>query len=92
VGPITSYDSKNGSFGAVARIARKTELTFTAADINFTDHSLTNQLATGGFFDDTDKFVTDGPFEAGVATRYLNICVADSGKQHSYNCLMPPLW
>jgi hypothetical protein len=68
----------------VARIARSTEFTFTATGINLTYDSLTDQLAIRSIFDYTHKFVTDSSPKAGVATRDLNIGVADSGKQHSH--------
>jgi hypothetical protein len=91
VGPITSYDSEDSPLGAMARIACSTKLTFTAAGINFTDYSLTHHLATGSVFNDAYKFVTYGPAKASVAARDLNVSVADSGKQHTYNCFLPSL-
>jgi hypothetical protein len=62
----------------MTRIASSTKRAFTAPGIDLSNHTLTNPGFIGRVFDDANKLMTDGSFEASVAARYFQIRVADS--------------
>jgi hypothetical protein len=67
----------------MSRITGAAEVAFAAARIDFTDDASTNKRTISALFDDADKLVPDRSLETRVATRNLEIGVANAGQQHT---------
>jgi hypothetical protein len=81
---IAANNSKYCATCAVPRVTCSTEITISASGIYFPDNSLSGQAAASRIFDNSDKLVTDCSLEASVATRNLEIGIANTGKQHAH--------
>jgi hypothetical protein len=69
---VSADDSEHSSSRAVTRISGAAEFTRSAPGVYFTNDSLT------GFFDDTDKLMSDRSIEPSVTTRDLEVRVANA--------------
>ena len=69
----------------MSRVAGTAQIALAAAGIYLTDHALT------AFFNDADKLVADRSIEARVATRDLQICVANTSQNNADECIIGPI-
>src|SRR5712692_4532530 len=89
---IASHDPKHRTLGAVTLIARATEFTFSAADIDFANDALTYTDCIRRFFDESNKLVANGSLESSIAAGDFEICLAYSRQQYPHQRFLSRLW
>jgi hypothetical protein len=93
MGAIPTVYSKDRPLRTMTRSARFTKIASSAAGIYLANNSLPNQIRLSScFFDDPNKFVSKRSLKSRIASRYLEVRVANAGLNDSNKSLAIGRW
>ena len=82
-----SQDSENGAMAAMAIQTSAAEIALIAREIDLARYAMPDKRRTGGRNNAAHKFMTGNAGKVVIASKQLQVCVADSGQQNLNECV-----